>query len=429
VAVILASQVLAQSSIYRLPFESQNILLDYAVFPSSESNQVRLEVYYQTYNSALPFRQVGKFLEAEYEVAIEIVNNDGQPVVSRREDREVRVADITQAHSRNDYRIGQVNFEIPAGKYELVFVLSDKHSDATIRRELKLRLKSFKASKPKLSDIELVLTATVADSVRNDFFKANMDIIPSLSKQFGAEDDACLMFYLEIYRGTDSYDKVTVETVLRHNRHGVMYRDTLQTILDKAITCQLKEISIKEFRAGKYELNVQLHGRRGKKLSEKKVILEVPWNQTTLLKYEYKEAVAQLEFIAEPGETKKLKAISDYEERLRAFNEFWAERDPNPSTPINELKVRFYYRINTANKLFTIMGHQGWRTDRGRILIQYGEPDQIDDYPFALNQPPYQQWHYYEQGPYRKFTFVDKNEDGDYRLVYPYNGLDQRPDF
>ena len=75
------------------------------------------------------------------------------------------------------------------------------------------------------------------------------------------------------------------------------------------------------------------------------------------------------------------------------------------------------------------MGREGWRSDRGRIYIQYGEPDQIDDYPVAAGGRPYQLWHYYSHGAYRKFTFVDEYEDGDYRLQFPYDGLNQRPDF
>jgi hypothetical protein len=75
------------------------------------------------------------------------------------------------------------------------------------------------------------------------------------------------------------------------------------------------------------------------------------------------------------------------------------------------------------------MTREGWQTDRGRIYISYGEPDEIDDYPYSLSSVPYQEWHYYRDGRYRKFTFVDVNLDGEYRLQYPYDGLDQRPDF
>ena len=115
--------------------------------------------------------------------------------------------------------------------------------------------------------------------------------------------------------------------------------------------------------------------------------------------------------------------------KLKAFNKFWESKDPDPTTEINELKIRFYYRINVANRLFTVMRREGWRTDRGRVLIQFGEPDQIDDYPFNTEGRPYQIWHYYDDSPYRRFTFIDENENGDYRLIFPYDGLNQRPDF
>ncbi|MEA2030729.1 MAG: GWxTD domain-containing protein [candidate division Zixibacteria bacterium] len=428
-AVVLAAQVSAQPLLFRLSPENQNILLDYAAFPSSASDQVRLEVYYQVYNSALPFRKVGQIMKAEYEVAIQVVDNDNHSAAFHNVNRSVQVANINRARSHTDYRIDQANFEIPAGEYKLKFILSDKHSEATIKRELKLHLKSFETSKAKLSDIEFVQTAKSADSARNDFFKANMEIVPSLLKWFGADGSNRLMFYIEINRSADSCSKVFIETELRHDRHGILYCDTLQTTLERPITCQLREISLDEFRQGEYELIIRLNDQHWKKLDKKTASFEVSWNQTNLLKYEYEEAVDQLEFIAEPGETEKLEEINGYEKRLSAFNEFWSARDPNPSTKINELKIRFYHLINIANRMFTIMGHRGWRTDRGRILIQYGVPDQVDDYPFAIDRPSYQNWHYYEKGEYLKFTFVDKYDNGDYQLVYPYNGLDRRPDF
>ena len=82
-----------------------------------------------------------------------------------------------------------------------------------------------------------------------------------------------------------------------------------------------------------------------------------------------------------------------------------------------------------ANANYGFLRRQGWETDRGRILVIYGVPDQIEDYPFALETYPSQVWHYYRKGRYRKFIFIDDNHDGDYRLQYPYDGLGINPDF
>ena len=121
--------------------------------------------------------------------------------------------------------------------------------------------------------------------------------------------------------------------------------------------------------------------------------------------------------------------LTTLEERKEAFAEFWRKRDPTLGTVENEVLREFYRRVHVANVRFTGMRREGWRTDRGRIYIQFGEPDQIDDYPYEPNAVPYQIWHYYMSGPYRRFTFVDERQDGDYRLIFPYDGLNQRPDF
>ncbi len=69
------------------------------------------------------------------------------------------------------------------------------------------------------------------------------------------------------------------------------------------------------------------------------------------------------------------------------------------------------------------MRMEGWRTDRGHIYVRYGEPDYMVEEPFSLSHHPYQVWQYTRISPNRRFVFVDENEDGDYRLQYPYDGL------
>ena len=234
---------------------------------------------------------------------------------------------------------------------------------------------------------------------------------------------------MEIYRGADSAEAVVVETVLRSEKKGMVYRDTLTTELSYDVERQLREVSLSDFRPDEYELTVRLRGRRYKKLDEKKTSFAVPWTQLARLRFDYESTVEQLRYIANPGEVDSLRDIEDLAERVRKLDEFWAGRDPEPSTVINEMRVEFYRRVEAANRLFTVMRLDGWRTDRGRVYIQFGEPDQIDDYPFVLDRRPYQEWHYYRSGRYRKFVFVDANDDGDYRLQYPYDGLYQRPDF
>jgi GWxTD domain-containing protein len=127
----------------------------------------------------------------------------------------------------------------------------------------------------------------------------------------------------------------------------------------------------------------------------------------------YEEAIEQLRYIAKEDEYKKLKA-AEKEERKEAWLEFWAQRDPTPGTPENEMKDEYYRRVEYANVHFSVAG-PGWKSDRGRIYIIYGHPDEIERHPMDIGLKPYEIWYYYSSN--HIFYFVDENGFGDYRLA------------
>jgi GWxTD domain-containing protein len=65
------------------------------------------------------------------------------------------------------------------------------------------------------------------------------------------------------------------------------------------------------------------------------------------------------------------------EEREQFVRQFWLRRDPTPETFLNEFKQEHYRRMLYANEHFATADTPGWRTDRGRIYILYGKPDQV----------------------------------------------------
>ena len=72
-----------------------------------------------------------------------------------------------------------------------------------------------------------------------------------------------------------------------------------------------------------------------------------------------------------------LKLTSDREREL-FIEAFWKHRDPTAASPENEFKTEHYRRINYANQFFGWEAAKpGWRTDRGRIYIILGEPNDV----------------------------------------------------
>jgi GWxTD domain-containing protein len=108
-------------------------------------------------------------------------------------------------------------------------------------------------------------------------------------------------------------------------------------------------------------------------------------------------------------------------EGKRSFlRRFWLKRDPTSGTPRNEAQESFYSRIAEANRRYREGGSAaipGWRTDRGRIFIKNGAPQEIMQRPQAGNTLPYEVWKY-SQGRLLKYVFMDLTQFGNYALIW-----------
>ena len=139
-------------------------------------------------------------------------------------------------------------------------------------------------------------------------------------------------------------------------------------------------------------------------------------------------------YIISDEERKAFVQLADDEEREKFVEQFWARRDPTPGTEKNEFKEEIYRRIAYANVHFgDPQGVAGWKTDRGRIYIQYGPPDEIESHstggsyqrPLAqgggtTETYPFEQWRYrFIDGVGQNviIEFVDKDRTGEYRMT------------
>jgi GWxTD domain-containing protein len=403
--------------------------VDWAAFANDSTDSIRLEIYYKVPNSSLEFTAKGNHFVARYKVSIKLYGKKDKLVNSYEKEKTVRSGTKRQTRSRLEYRTNQVNFDVIEGKYKVRASLEGSSDQASIRREFKLKLRSLRDKVTRLSEVELVETAGARKDKPGPFNKGDLSVVPKVSSDFAGGKGHKLLYYLEIYQGSDSADHVVVQTILRSASGKMMYRDTLTSPLEQRTVRQIRNVSLEEIPPGDYSLEIELKGRRNKKIDSRKKDFSVVWNHRATLEGDYKTALEQISYIARPDEIEVLKKLTTLEERLKAIEAFWKERDPTLGTAQNEFRDEFYRRIIIANRNFRFMRRPGWRTDRGRIYIQYGEPDQVDDYPYLPNRWPLQIWHYHEKGRYRRFSFEDANGDGDFRLQYPFDGLYQRPDF
>jgi len=137
-------------------------------------------------------------------------------------------------------------------------------------------------------------------------------------------------------------------------------------------------------------------------------------------------------YIISDEEKKVFKDLRTDEERESFVEQFWARRDPDPRSADNSFKEEHYRRIAYANQHFA-SGIPGWKSDRGRIYIMYGKPDEKEEHPTggAYDRPynegggttttyPFEKWWYRHVegvGDDIEIEFVDPSFTGEYRMA------------
>ncbi|MEW5899865.1 MAG: GWxTD domain-containing protein [Acidobacteriota bacterium] len=130
-------------------------------------------------------------------------------------------------------------------------------------------------------------------------------------------------------------------------------------------------------------------------------------------------------YLISPLERQVFKKLASDRERDIFIEAFWKQRDPTPGTPENEFKTEHFRRVNHVNRYF---GRQsplpGWKTDRGRIYIILGEPNDVQKFESAQQTYPAEVWFY--QGktdaglpPGFNLVFFKEHGSGDYKLYSP----------
>jgi len=144
-------------------------------------------------------------------------------------------------------------------------------------------------------------------------------------------------------------------------------------------------------------------------------------------------------YIITPDERRAYKKLQTDEEREQFIEGFWRRRDPDPDTEENEYKDEYYERIAYANQHFA-SGIPGWKTDRGRIYIMYGPPNEKESHPSGgsyqreswegggqTSTYPFERWFYRHipgVGSGVEIEFVDPTGSGEYRIARSPNEKD-----
>lgn len=287
-----------------------------------------------------------------------------------------------------------------------------------------------------LSDLEICNSITQSEKNQNNqFYKNTFDVRPNVAGIFGTHQPV-LYYYLEAYNlnfinTQHFYSKVSIynsfnKEVLSQEK---IKKNNFLSAVDVGV------LKVNSLNSGAYLLVYEVLDSlkhpivlTSKKFfiynSNAEVIDTLQNNYQTTLASEYSTYTIEeinrefeiIKYISSKTEIDQFKKIKLIDAKRKYFVDFWQKK--NQLNADKNYKVEFFNRVDKANKNFKTGFKEGWKTDRGRVLIVYGEPDEIERHNSDVDAKPYEVWFYNSiQGGVR-FYFGDRTGFSDYQLLH-----------
>ena len=294
-------------------------------------------------------------------------------------------------------------------------------------------------TKVDMSDV-VFTQKTVPSGIDARFVRNGVQVMPNSRHDFVGKDPS-LSVYLEVYNTkANALDSFTVEyrilnsvkqeefTVLRpqpSSTEGIVERvdipiDLLNSGVYYLVT-SIKSTDLATTYASAadrfFVLNPDLPPVAPPELTEDEQFVASEWAITDGTKLVLE--LEQSDILATSVERATRKGLTEARAQQRYLFTFWRIRDPDPSTFENERLITFREMFERAQKFYgNPTFRDGWRTDRGIILMKYGVPSEIEQYVQSLDSKPYEIWTYRNLQGGVAFYFVDYQLMQNHKLVH-----------
>jgi len=420
-----------------------SVLIDYKSYyaPTNES-YLEISSFVNGKTVAYLPDEQGKF-QAEVRITVQAFQDDS--LINKLDYILVSESfDDADASTKPNFGIVE-NMLLPAGEYVLQFSVQDVNvADSKPLHYADVAVLQYTQDDVSISDISLYRSASRAQ--RGDIFDKYGFALEPLFYGFVPETMYNLPFSCEIYN-TDKLagdnEPITIKSYITYFENNLMpYPEARYTTQTKAkpVVVTFGEIGIFKLPSGNYNLIVDVFSKDSVLLasnsyffqrSNPNVVLSLDDISLVDIKGTFVDQIEDMQQLLEF--VRFLYPISTPLERdfyitrmnlipteslQKFFYSFWLKRDP-----INPEKAwqAYYEQVKYVNKAFGCKLVQGYRTDRGRIYLQYGAPNSIFESPYDSHSYPYEIWHYYHCVDQSNVKFIFYNTDlvsNDYDLLH-----------
>jgi GWxTD domain-containing protein len=292
--------------------------------------------------------------------------------------------------------------------------------------------------KAALSDLQFATRIIPNSPNKNSiFYKNTYEIIPSIMNIYG-ENQPVLFYYLELYNlKTLPKGDIKLESVVYNSRGKIISNKSKVISNNVNSRVEVGTVVLNKYPTDSYTLTEALldsAANIGISSSKKFYVYNpsIPMPDTAytdntaslasefsvMSEDELDKIFDESKYIAASSEIKQYDGLKTVEGKRKFLYNFWKTRDTNPETQLNEAYQDYMNRVNKCNERFSYMGREGWKSDRGRVYLMYGEPSEIERFPNEQNTKPYEIWHYNEIQGGVIFVFADISGFSRYTLVH-----------
>lgn len=430
VTLLIASQLLGQNPL--------RINADYASFKYDASRNY-VEIYYSFQHKQLKLVKDGNTFKGGLVIQVLLKRPQEDSIIQGKAWKiPIEIKDTSEIDP-NKNLIGATAFLIEPGKYQFILIARDLNDfsrfDSLIIPAL---INPVPENKLWLSDVELCSNIYQSNNKESIFYKNTFEVIPNPSLIYGLGLPV-LYYYAEIYNiNTIDADKYVVEWRI-YDSFGNVVKSGKKLRMKTAANAIVEAgtVNLSNLPSGTYRFVLTaIDTSKNKGVSSIKRFYIYNPNITPtdtfqiakgydltseyagMSEAELDKEFAMARYIATPEEINRYKQLKGEDAKRKFLADFWGKRDPDKSTPINEMKIEYFKRVEYANQHFSVGNKEGWKTDRGRVYIMYGPPDEYERHPSEVDSKPYEIWYYHNIEGGVEFVFVDKSGFSDYILVH-----------
>ncbi|MCK5077816.1 MAG: GWxTD domain-containing protein [Calditrichia bacterium] len=390
-----------------------------------DSTSTFLEVYYQVI-----VENSSNFLlnDKTVNMNIQLKNLDKDSIIIGQE-----INNVFKSISPNNIssKLGMIRAVIPDGKYRLVFSYPKKINDTQMDTVVnEFNVVKFKREQIILSDLEMC-SNIIMNSAKKDspFYKNGMEIYPNPSLIFG-KNSPVLYYYIELYN-LKFYNNKSLQLnavildkdgqIIKEKKYNKKYK------VDAAV--ELGSFPVNKLKTGVYRLLFSAGDTLTNESVHRKIIFYVNNDKEKLITFGgellgqnlfYNMSIEELDlkfkyakYIARKIDIEIYNRLSGKKEKADFLTEFWKKY----ARIYGYSHTEYYLRVEKMNEKYTTQNFTGWETDRGRVYILYGPPDEIDYHKFDGISKAYEIWYYRNLDEGVEFDFGDKFGMGNYILL------------